>query len=126
MRLQAGSSITYSDPNVVEKVGNLKVDDRLEIVYCPRRYGVPGTPPFEDCAFAVEFEGRAEPVWFSAALLEFVDHGPGTEIRISRVAKKWSRSNDGSWVESNISRTLVEVLVTAPSPGCRSEPPSTW
>jgi hypothetical protein len=58
----------------------------------------------EDCAFAIKFEGRADPVWFSAELLEFVDHGPGTEIRISGVAKKWSRSNDGSWVESTISR----------------------
>lgn len=53
----------------------------------------------DDCAFAVEFEGREEAVWFSADLLELIDHAPGTEITIEGVAKKWIRAADGSWTE---------------------------
>ena len=54
----------------------------------------------EDCAFAVEIQGRGPAIWFSPNLLELIDHGPGTEITIKGVAKKWTRAADGSWIES--------------------------
>lgn len=54
----------------------------------------------DDCAFAVQCPGRDDAVWFSADLLEFVDHGAGTEIRLDGVDKKWTRAADGSWVET--------------------------
>jgi len=55
----------------------------------------------DDCAFAVQCEGRQDAVWFSAGLLELVDHGEGTEIRLDGVDKKWTRAADGSWIETN-------------------------
>jgi hypothetical protein len=54
----------------------------------------------EDCAFAVELQGRGA-IWFSPNVLEVVDHAPGTEITIKGVAKKWTRAVDGSWIETN-------------------------
>jgi hypothetical protein len=35
-----------------------------------------------DYAIAVFLEGSAEATWFAPRLLEFVDHAPGTEIRV--------------------------------------------
>ena len=59
----------------------------------------------DDCAFAVKCEGRDEAIWFSGELLEFVDHGAGTEIQLDGVDKKWTRAADGSWIESCTSET---------------------
>ena len=54
----------------------------------------------DDCAFAVQCPGWSEAVWFASDLLEFVDHGVGTEIRLEGVDKKWARAADGSWVKT--------------------------
>lgn len=53
----------------------------------------------EDYAINVYFDGRAESYWFSADLVELIDHAPGTEIRIDGVSKSWVREPDGSWTE---------------------------
>jgi hypothetical protein len=55
----------------------------------------------EDCAIHVYFDRRAEGFWFAPELLDFVDHSPGTEIRLKGVAKKWARSATGEWIESD-------------------------
>ncbi len=55
----------------------------------------------DDRAFAVQCQGRKDAVWFSADLLELVDHGEGTEIRLNGVDKKWTRAADGSWIETS-------------------------
>src|SRR5579864_6930493 len=47
-----------------------------------------------DYALNVHFEGRAETIWFAPHLLEFVDHAPGTEIRVG--AASAVRHADGS------------------------------
>lgn len=52
-----------------------------------------------DYALNVHFEGRAETLWFAPELLELVDHGPGTEIRLKGVSKRWVRSSSGEWIE---------------------------
>jgi hypothetical protein len=52
-----------------------------------------------DHALNVHFEGRAETLWFAPELLEFVDHGAGTEIRLDGVPKKWVRTATGEWAE---------------------------
>ena len=57
-----------------------------------------------DCAVNVHFEGRAETLWFAPELLEFVDHAPGTEVRLSGVSKKWVRGASGEWIETNDER----------------------
>jgi hypothetical protein len=59
-----------------------------------------------DCAFNVHFEGRTDTdsIWFVPELLEFVDHGPGTEIRLNGVPKKWTRSESGEWIEAPLKK----------------------
>src|ERR1700730_4188923 len=48
-----------------------------------------------DYAINVFFEDRHESFWFAPALVEFVDHAPGTEITLDGVAKKWIRTENG-------------------------------
>lgn len=55
-----------------------------------------------DYAINVFFEGRNESFWFAPALVEFVDHAPGTEIRLDGTAKKWIRTETGEWQEESI------------------------
>lgn len=57
-----------------------------------------------DCAFNVHFDDRNESFWFSAELLELIDHAPGLEIRLDGVPKKWVRSPDGAWVEETTAK----------------------
>jgi hypothetical protein len=51
-----------------------------------------------DYAINVHFEGRAEILWFTPELLEFVDHATGTEIRIGRVS--FTRDAGGNWLKA--------------------------
>jgi hypothetical protein len=53
----------------------------------------------DDFAVNVHMAERKEAFWFAANLLEFVDHGPGTEITLQGVAKKWARRETGEWEE---------------------------
>jgi hypothetical protein len=58
-----------------------------------------GTPT-EDYAVNVFFDELGEGFWFAENLVEFVDHSPGSEIKIDGVNKKWVRNADGAWEES--------------------------
>jgi hypothetical protein len=51
----------------------------------------------EDFAFSVSLPDLNECFWFSPELVEFVDHGPGTEIGIGK--KRFIRRADGRWDE---------------------------
>jgi hypothetical protein len=62
-----------------------------------------------DYALNVHFEGRAETLWFAPELLEFVDHGAGTEIRLDGVPKKWVRSASGEWTEKQERRPWWKI-----------------
>lgn len=53
-----------------------------------------------DYAINVYFEERDESLWFAPDLLELVDRGAGTEIRLDGVDKKWTRTEEGEWEES--------------------------
>ena len=55
----------------------------------------------DDFALSVHFDERDESYWFVPELLEFVDHGAGTEITLEGVPKKWTRNPDGTWDESS-------------------------
>ena len=59
--------------------------------------GIPST----DFAIAVHIEERDETFWFAPELVEFLDHAPGTEIRLDGVAKRWIRTEDGGWKEES-------------------------
>lgn len=48
-----------------------------------------------DYALNVFFENRNEGFWFDPALVEFVDHAPGSEMTVGD--KKWIRSAGGDW-----------------------------
>ncbi len=52
-----------------------------------------------DYAINVFFENRQESFWFAPALVEFVDHAPGTEITLDGVPKKWVRTETRDWKE---------------------------
>ena len=54
-----------------------------------------------DYAINVFFEDRNESFWFAPSLVEFVDHGPGTEIARDGVPKKWVRTWNGEWREES-------------------------
>ena len=58
-----------------------------------------------DLAVNVHFADTNRSLWFSAELLELVDHAPGTEIRLDGVPKKWTRQSDGSWLEEPAAAT---------------------
>jgi hypothetical protein len=51
-----------------------------------------------DYAFNVVFDGRDDALWFAAELLEFIDHAPGTVIRIGD--KQFNRKADGEWISA--------------------------
>ena len=52
-----------------------------------------------DFALNVYFESLGEGWWFQEELLEFIDHGAGTEIGFEGVDKKWVRNEEGEWIE---------------------------
>lgn len=60
-----------------------------------------------DFAVNVHFPEKGEAYWFAEELVEFLDHAPGTEIRLEGVPKKWTRTAEGEWVEER-----VEAMVT--------------
>jgi len=58
-----------------------------------------------DRAINVFFEDRNKAYWFAPQLLEFIDHGPGTEITIDGVPKKWVRTATGEWLERGLEKS---------------------
>jgi hypothetical protein len=53
----------------------------------------------EDFALSIAFDRGGESQWFAPELVEFIDHGAGTEIRIGEM--RWIRSADGGWQHSD-------------------------
>ncbi|HYX28604.1 MAG TPA: hypothetical protein VE863_08560 [Pyrinomonadaceae bacterium] len=54
-----------------------------------------------DYAINVFFADRNESFWFAAKLIEFIDHGAGTEVTLKGVDKKWIRTATGEWLEES-------------------------
>ena len=61
----------------------------------------------DDHAINVFLKERNEALWFAPDLLEFVDHAPGTEIMLTGVPKKWTRTERGEWIEEAASGAPV-------------------
>lgn len=57
-----------------------------------------------DYAVNVHFDDLDRSYWFASDLLEFVDHGEGTEISLDGVDKKWVRNSSGEWDEISTNR----------------------
>lgn len=63
----------------------------------------------DDFAVNVFLTQRHAAIWFAPTLLQFVDHGAGTEISLEGVPKKWVRRATGEWDEIAVpsSETLI-------------------
>ncbi len=53
----------------------------------------------EDLAYSISIEEMNQRFWLAPDLVEFEDHGAGTEIRLDGVRKTWRREANGSWTE---------------------------
>jgi hypothetical protein len=56
-----------------------------------------------DYAINVYFDDRKEGFWFAEPLLELVDHGAGSEVRLDGIPKRWVRTTNGEWEELDVS-----------------------
>ena len=59
----------------------------------------------QDHAINVYFDDRSEGFWFAPELVEFVDHAPGTTIKIGD--KTSIRQADGQWLDSEAKPSLL-------------------
>jgi hypothetical protein len=50
-----------------------------------------------DRALAVKLEVQPDPLWFDPDLVEFVDHAPGTAVKIGN--RSFTRGAGGEWIE---------------------------
>ena len=58
-----------------------------------------------DYAVNVYFDELKQAFWFAEDLLEFVDHGPGLEMTLEGIPKKWTRTASGEWAVREIEIT---------------------
>ena len=95
-RISFGDKVRIRSATATDAVGAV---GRTGVVYgftTPSVTGVEviGDTP-DDYAVAVMIEGRAESLWFAEALLELVDHQPGTTIEIA--GRRLIRDERGEW-----------------------------
>lgn len=57
----------------------------------------------EDFALNVYFEDLQESFWFAEELIEHLDNGQGTKITLNGINKKWTKVENGNWIESDTS-----------------------
>lgn len=65
-----------------------------------------GTPK-EDFAINVYFEDLKASYWFDAELLEIINDGKGAVINLDGVNKKWTKGQDGQWIEEDTTPTTI-------------------
>jgi len=71
-----------------------------------------GTPK-EDFAVNVYFDDLKTPYWFDADLLETIDNGEGSTITLDGINKKWTKGQNGEWIEEDTTPTTT--LTTTPT-----------
>src|SRR5512143_2829905 len=52
-----------------------------------------------DVALGVYFDELKEALWFAPELLDFVDHGEGTAIRVQGSDVEWVKTERGDWTQ---------------------------
>jgi hypothetical protein len=52
-----------------------------------------------DVALGVYFDELKEALWFAPELLDFVDHGAGTTIRVQGTDVEWVKTDRGDWIQ---------------------------
>ncbi len=55
----------------------------------------------EDVAINVHFEDLNESFWFAKDLIEHLDNGQGAEITLDGIDKKWTKEENGDWIEED-------------------------
>ena len=63
-----------------------------------------------DYAINVHIDELNEGFWLDPNAVEFVDHAPGSEIRIDGASTKSVRQPDGSWIEVPVERESKGLL----------------
>ena len=53
----------------------------------------------QDVALGVYFDDLKEALWFAPNLLDFVDHGEGTTIRVQGSEVEWIKTERGDWIQ---------------------------
>lgn len=62
----------------------------------------------EDFAINVYFDDLNDSFWFAEELIEHLDNGQGTEITLDGIDKKWTKGENGEWIEEDTSPTMVK------------------
>jgi hypothetical protein len=65
-----------------------------------------GTPT-EDFAINVYFDDLKASYWFDADLLETIDDGQGAVITLDGVDKRWTKGQNGEWIEEDTKPTTI-------------------
>lgn len=65
-----------------------------------------------DYAINVYFDDRGDTLWFAPDLIQFVDHAPGTQIRVGGVSA--IRDAAGNWVETPARSTAHDAIARKP------------
>lgn len=72
-----------------------------------------GTPK-DDFAVNVYFDDLDTSYWFDAELLETIDDGQGTVITLDGVNNKWTKGQNGEWIEEEITPTVTQPTIVRP------------
>lgn len=67
--------------------------------------------PKDDFAVNVYFDDLQTSHWFDADLLETIDDGQGSVITLDGVDKKWTKGQDGQWIEEDTTATKHQSTV---------------
>ena len=59
----------------------------------------------EDFAINLQFEDLNESFWFTEELIEHLHNGEGTEITLDGIDKKWTKGENGEWIEQDTNPT---------------------
>lgn len=55
----------------------------------------------KDVAINVHIDDLNEAFWFVEDLIEHLDNGLGAEITLDGIDKKWTKGENGEWIEEN-------------------------
>lgn len=69
-----------------------------------------GTPK-DDFAVNVYFDDLKTSYWFDADLLETIDDGQGSVITLDGVDKKWTKGQNGQWIDEDTAPTTIQSTV---------------
>jgi hypothetical protein len=102
-KISFGDNVRVRSTPLTEKLGLASLIGPVFGLTVPSSSGVGGIigGTEKDFAINVMFDERNEAFWFAEDLLELIDHGAGTQIKLKGVSKKWTRSESGEWIEGD-------------------------